>query len=133
MKNNMYQWAKELFPINRSITGDGVRKTLRYIKNEIVCFLKIVNKSFSNSQSTKINKKQIQTLELFISFQKDHSFALQKIAFLKSELVFNNSKFQNSLNSKINDIKKREINLPELKGEELLKKRGIKSHFLMEF
>ena len=35
MKNNMYQWAKELFPINRSITGDGVRKTLRYIKNEI--------------------------------------------------------------------------------------------------
>jgi len=25
------------------------------------------------------------------------------------------------------------INLPELKGEELLKKRGIKSHFLMEF
>ena len=25
------------------------------------------------------------------------------------------------------------INLPQLKGEELLKERGIKSHFLMEF
>lgn len=28
----MYQWVKELFPINRSITGDGVRETLKYIQ-----------------------------------------------------------------------------------------------------
>ncbi len=36
MKNcgkEMYQWVKDLFPINRSITGDGVRETLKYIKN----------------------------------------------------------------------------------------------------
>ena len=26
--------AKELFPINRSITGEGVRKTLRIIKKK---------------------------------------------------------------------------------------------------
>ena len=31
----MYHWAKELFPINRSITGAGVRKTLTYIKKEL--------------------------------------------------------------------------------------------------
>lgn len=31
----MYQWAIDLFPINRSITGDGVRETLGYIKNVI--------------------------------------------------------------------------------------------------
>ncbi len=29
----MYQWATDLFPINRSITGNGVRETLAYIKN----------------------------------------------------------------------------------------------------
>ena len=28
----MYQWAEDLFPINRSITGQGVRTTLNYIK-----------------------------------------------------------------------------------------------------
>ena len=28
----MYGWAKDLFPINRSITGEGNRETLRYLK-----------------------------------------------------------------------------------------------------
>ena len=31
----MYGWAVDLFPINRSLTGDGVRQTLQYIKNII--------------------------------------------------------------------------------------------------
>lgn len=31
----MYGWAKDLFPITRSITGPGVRETLGYIKNLI--------------------------------------------------------------------------------------------------
>lgn len=29
----MYDWAKQLFPICRSITGEGVRQTLNFIKN----------------------------------------------------------------------------------------------------
>jgi aminopeptidase-like protein len=31
----MYRWATDLFPINRSITGDGLRNTLSYLKNII--------------------------------------------------------------------------------------------------
>lgn len=31
----MYSWAKDLFPINRSITGVGVRETLDYIGSEL--------------------------------------------------------------------------------------------------
>ena len=35
IENIMYSWACDLFPINRSIMGDGVRETLLYIKREI--------------------------------------------------------------------------------------------------
>jgi aminopeptidase-like protein len=31
----MYSWASELFPLNRSLTGDGVRETLAFIKSQI--------------------------------------------------------------------------------------------------
>jgi len=41
-KYPMYKWAKDLFPFNRSITGEGVRKTLKYIKN-ILPELKIIS------------------------------------------------------------------------------------------
>ena len=30
---DMYQWATELYPINRSLTGAGTRDTLNYLKN----------------------------------------------------------------------------------------------------
>ena len=33
--NQLYKWAADLFPINRSITGKGVRQTLHYIKEII--------------------------------------------------------------------------------------------------
>ncbi len=33
--NEMYSWAVDLFPICRSLTGEGNRKTLKYIKNII--------------------------------------------------------------------------------------------------
>ena len=38
----MFSWAKDLFPINRSLTGPGVRETLQYIK-KLIPDLKIKN------------------------------------------------------------------------------------------
>jgi aminopeptidase-like protein len=38
----MYKWASDLFPLNRSITGQGNRETLEYL-NKILPDLKIIN------------------------------------------------------------------------------------------
>ena len=38
--DEMYAWCRDLFPVNRSLTGDGVRQTLSYI-NKILPELKI--------------------------------------------------------------------------------------------
>ena len=35
--NLMHKWCADLFPITRSITGEGVRTTLSYIKNILPC------------------------------------------------------------------------------------------------
>ena len=38
MNNNgskIYKWAKQIFPYNRSITGEGTLKTLKFIKNKL--------------------------------------------------------------------------------------------------
>ena len=35
MSEQMHEWASQLFPFNRSLTGDGVRQTLDYIKEQL--------------------------------------------------------------------------------------------------
>ena len=69
-----------------------------------------------DSKLTPSNKHSDLACKLsdFVKFQKSKSFAWQRIALLKSDLVFKNSKFQNSLNMIIEKIKKKEINLINL-------------------
>ena len=38
----MYRWARDLYPLCRSLTGDGTRQTLQYLANEINGDLNIV-------------------------------------------------------------------------------------------
>ena len=45
--DEMYSWAKDLFPLNRSLTGDGVRATLQYLKN-ILPDLNIIEVTMKN-------------------------------------------------------------------------------------
>ena len=55
----MYEWICDLFPINRSITGEGVRQTLKYIK-EIVEELEIKSvRSGSKAYDWKIPSEWI--------------------------------------------------------------------------
>ena len=34
-EKKLFNWAKDIFPIYRSITGEGVRQTLRYLKTKV--------------------------------------------------------------------------------------------------
>tara|TARA_E500000178_G_C16560215_1_gene546987 strand:+ start:110 stop:295 length:186 start_codon:yes stop_codon:yes gene_type:complete len=45
----MMTWAKILFPINRSITGEGLRKTIKFIKEK-------VNKKFKKKELKAVSK-----------------------------------------------------------------------------
>ena len=55
----MYEWICDLFPINRSITGEGVRQTLKYIK-KIVEGLEIKSvRSGTDAYDWKIPKEWI--------------------------------------------------------------------------
>ena len=124
-----------IFPdVNKNFKNKKEYETFynRFSKKIINILSSQTAEGFMYEVDTKLTPSNTQsdlacTMSDFISFQKDHSFAWQKIAFLKSELVFNNSKFQNSLNSKINDIKKREINLHELKKEIITMRGGDKN------
>ena len=34
-EQNLFQWAQDLFPLNRSLSGEGVRETLHYLKTKL--------------------------------------------------------------------------------------------------
>lgn len=71
MGKTMYSWLKDLYPICRSITGDGVRDTLAYIKN-LLADLKIFEvpsgtKAFDWTVPNEWNIK-----DAFVSDQSGH-------------------------------------------------------------
>ena len=48
--DEMYQWAVDLFPINRSLTGNGVRRTLAYL-NELLADQMVYHEVPSGTQA----------------------------------------------------------------------------------
>lgn len=65
-KKLLKKWAKDLFPMNRSLTGEGNRQTIRYIKKNInFKFLLKKAKSGKNVFSWKVPKEwKIETATL---------------------------------------------------------------------
>ena len=60
----MYELIRELYPINRSITGDGVRKTLKILQKKI----QTINNSTQKFKKTFLN----ENFQL-LPFNKNHT------------------------------------------------------------
>ena len=60
----MYNWIRDLFPINRSITGDGVRETLFYLKKIVPIKIKSVPTGYKAYDWTVPNEWKVK--EAFI-------------------------------------------------------------------
>ena len=71
MKVQMYKWAKYLFPINRSLTGEGVRKTLSYIKKSVNPNLRIYKISSGKNIYDWRVPLEWKVTEAFINDQKE--------------------------------------------------------------
>ena len=74
----MMSWANDLFPINRSITGKGVRETINFIKKKINNNFKIKK----ISSSTKVFDWTVPNeweLKAFIKDDKGKKFVTLRI------------------------------------------------------
>ena len=60
MKLKMMKWMRDLFPLNRSITGDGIRKTLMYFEKINPEFKRLKFKSGKKITLTENQIKKIQ-------------------------------------------------------------------------
>ena len=63
---NMIELAKRLFPINRSITGDGVRQTLSLISEYIPLQIVEIPSVWKETKNRKSNFKMIKWLPHYI-------------------------------------------------------------------
>ena len=64
LEREMYDLCKELFPINRSLTGDGVRETLGIIKSHLP-ELKIFFTTIRSSGASTVHLSADKSSELF--------------------------------------------------------------------
>jgi aminopeptidase-like protein len=80
IKYDMYNWAKELFPINRSLTGDGTRETLNYFKDiisemelfEVPSGTRVFDWTVPNEWNVKEAWVKDETGNKIIDFQKNN-------------------------------------------------------------
>ncbi len=66
---DMYNWVRDLFPINRSITGEGVRETLNYLKKIVPLKIKSVPTGYKAYDWTVPNEWKVK--EAFIKDDKN--------------------------------------------------------------
>ena len=70
----MYGWASDLFPICRSITGEGVRETLLYIKEvlpkleirKVKSGTKVVKSPAPNTINTSLSDRATFSIAVFL-------------------------------------------------------------------
>ena len=73
MNYPMIKWAKDLFPLCRSITGEGVKKTLEYLEKKKLRDINLKN-FLSNTKVPNMNNK----IDLILNINDFFDFQLKK-------------------------------------------------------
>ena len=93
----IWEWAKDLFPICRSITGPGLRETLKYIQNLLSATAGLTAEFFKEPMSATIASGTNDNLQ-------DPVEQLRKLKSLLDEGVISEEEFTSKKKTLLNKI-----------------------------